>query len=197
MASRASTDIEQRETKTSQTINSKPTDTEECEAEAKSTSSSVSEPQRAPASQQIGALGDHLVEQNTQKPSHSPIITLAGRSGVGKSTMINNFLGLEGDQKCATGDDADPTTTGVKVCSNTKDDTEIKIVDTPGLGGLKRSEVKKFSKTSPRLLKKLLTFSCTASVSIPLEESVQPMPRLSICSPQPTVQKSGLAQSLP
>ena len=145
MASTTSTDIERREAESSQTIDSEPTDTEKCDAEAKSTSSPISESQRAPATQQIGAHGD--LKLNTQKSSRSPIITLAGRSGVGKSTMINNFLGLEGDQKCATGDDADPTTTGVNIYSNTKDYIEIKIVDTPGLGGLKRSEVKKILKT--------------------------------------------------
>jgi predicted GTPase len=53
---------------------------------------------------------------------------------------------LEGEQRCATGDDADPTTRDVKICSNTKNDTEVTIVDTPGLGGLEKREVKRILK---------------------------------------------------
>ena len=114
------TDIKQRAAESSPTT--KPTDVKDCDAETH----------------------DHSTP--TQKKNRPPIIASAGKSGVGKSTMINNFLGLEGDQRCATGDDADPTTREVKICSSTRHDTEITIVDTPGLGGLKRSEVKKILK---------------------------------------------------
>ena len=128
------TDIEQHAAESSPTT--KPTDIKDCDAETHDHSTSpISEPQTAPA-----------VGKNTQKKNRPPVIALAGKSGVGKSTMINNFLGLEGDQRCVTGDDADPTTREVKICSSTRHDNEITIVDTPGLGGLKRSEVKKILK---------------------------------------------------
>ena len=135
------TDIEQCAAESSPTT--KPTNIKDYDAETHDhlTSSPISEPQTAPAASQ-----HHTRDTVTQKKNRPPVIALAGKSGVGKSTMINNFLGLEGEQRCATGDDADPTTREVKICSNTKYDTEVTIVDTPGLGGLKRREVKKILK---------------------------------------------------
>jgi GTPase Era involved in 16S rRNA processing len=142
MASTVPTDIEQCKAEPSPTT--EPTDTKDRDSETDLTPSPIiSEPQTAPASQHHA--GDK-VEQNTLKKNRSPVIVLAGKSGVGKSTMSNNLLGLEGEQRCATGDDADPTTREVKICSNTKNDTEVTIVDTPGLGGLKGREVKRILK---------------------------------------------------
>lgn len=77
---------------------------------------------------------------------HSPIIATAGKSGVGKSTMINNVLELEGDAKCLTGDDADPTTREVRVHSSLKNNVMVTVVDTPGLGGLNWREKRKVLK---------------------------------------------------
>ena len=139
------TDIEQCAAKSSPTT--KPTDIKDCDVETHDhlTSSPISEPQIAPAASPQYHTTDPVGE-NTQKNNRPFVITVAGMSGVGKSTMINKLLGLEGEQRCATGDDADPTTrdSEVKICSNTRYDTEItlKIVDTPGLGGLtERREV--------------------------------------------------------
>ena len=67
-------------------------------------------------------------------------ITTVGKSGVGTSTMINNFLGLRHDEMSPTGDDVDPTTTRVKMHSNYKSCIEIKVREVPGLGGTKKNE---------------------------------------------------------
>ena len=145
MASLAPTDIEQQKAESPTTT--EPTITKSSDTETDLTSSlAISEPQTVPASSQQKGAHEDTPKKNMQKKNRSPVVALAGKSGVGKSTMINNFLGLEGEQKCATGDDADPTTREVEICSNTKHDTEITIVDTPGLGGLKRREVKKILK---------------------------------------------------
>ena len=125
------TNIEQRAAESSPTT--KPTDIKDCDVETydRWTSLPISEPQIAPAASSQYHARDP-VGQNMQKKNRSPIVVLAGKSGMGKLTMINNFLDLclEGEQRCATGDDADPTARGVK----------ITIMDVPGLGGLERRD---------------------------------------------------------
>lgn len=54
--------------------------------------------------------------------------------------MINNFLDLEHDKISPTGDNVDPTTTGIKVHSTYRSRVEIKMHEVPGLGGTKKSE---------------------------------------------------------
>ncbi|MCG8625607.1 MAG: hypothetical protein MJE68_26855 [Proteobacteria bacterium] len=91
------TDIEQHAAESSPTT--KPTDIKDCDAETHdhSTSSPISEPQTAPAACPQYHTGN-AVRQNTPiKSQCSLIIVVAGKSGVGKSTMINYFLSLEGD----------------------------------------------------------------------------------------------------
>ena len=85
--------------------------------------------------------------------SHSPVIVTAGKSGVGKSTMINNVLELEGDAKCPTGDDADPTTREVKLHFSFKNNVKVTVVDTPGLGGLNSRERRKVLKDLSKVTK--------------------------------------------
>ena len=74
------------------------------------------------------------IEGSVEK--RSPVIATAGKSGVGKSTMINNFLELKGSDACPTGDDAGPTTTEVTVCQKNRHGIELKLIDTPGFGDL-------------------------------------------------------------
>ena len=66
----------------------------------------------------------------------SLVIATTGKSGVGKSSMINNFLELEGDDACPIGDDAEPTTAEVKIINKEKYGITTTLIDTPGLGDL-------------------------------------------------------------
>ena len=63
-------------------------------------------------------------------------MVVLGKSGVGKSTLINNFLELEKDEMCETGNGASVTTTEVVIKENVKIDVTIQMIDTPGLGGI-------------------------------------------------------------
>lgn len=71
-----------------------------------------------------------------------PVIVTAGKSGVGKSTMINNFLELNGKDACLTGDDADATTVRPMKCEKERNGLLLKLIDTPGIGGIKTNETK-------------------------------------------------------
>ena len=68
----------------------------------------------------------------------SLVIATTGKSGVGKSSMINNFLELEGDDACQTGDDADPTTGEVNILPREKHGIRMTLIDTPGLGDFEK-----------------------------------------------------------
>ena len=83
--------------------------------------------------------------------SRPPVIVTAGKSGVGKSTTINNFLELSEEEACPTGDDADATTTEVKLCKKEKNGLVLKLVDTPGIGGIKKTDTKNVLKQLSRV----------------------------------------------
>ena len=89
--------------------------------------------------------GNHR-EYEWPEDSRPLVIATAGKSGVGKSTMINNFLALEEHEKCPTGDDGDPTTNEVQVKTKMKNHIEVKIVDAPNLDRIKKSDIKKILK---------------------------------------------------
>lgn len=63
-------------------------------------------------------------------------MVVVGKSGAGKSTLINNFLELEKDEMCPTGSGASVTTLEVVIKENVKKDVTIRMIDTPGLGGI-------------------------------------------------------------
>jgi energy-coupling factor transporter ATP-binding protein EcfA2 len=63
-------------------------------------------------------------------------MVVVGKSGAGKSTLINNFLELEKDEMCPTGNGASVTTLEVVVKENVKKDVTVRMIDTPGLGGI-------------------------------------------------------------
>ena len=63
-------------------------------------------------------------------------MVVLGKSGAGKSTLINNFLELEKDDMCPTGCGASVTTQEVVVKENVKKHVTVRMIDTPGLGGI-------------------------------------------------------------
>ena len=63
-------------------------------------------------------------------------MVVVGKSGAGKSTLINNFLELEKDEMCPTGNGASVTTLEVVIKENVKKDVTVRMIDTPGLGGI-------------------------------------------------------------
>lgn len=71
------------------------------------------------------------------------VLVVLGKSGVGKSTLINNFLELEDKNKCEANDGASTTTREVKMKDNIKQEITIQMVDTPGLGGVDSMNVKR------------------------------------------------------
>ena len=68
----------------------------------------------------------------TTKRKEITLVT-AGRSGVGKSTLIGNMLKLEGDAAPVHEHGPSLTTMEVKVWASTVRDVKVKIIDTPGL----------------------------------------------------------------
>ena len=87
----------------------------------------------------INAVLDKWYEATNRKE-----ITLvtAGRSSVGKSTLIGNMLRLKGDDapKCRHGPSS--TTDDVKVYTSTINGVKVRIIDTPGLAAMDVDEAK-------------------------------------------------------
>ena len=80
---------------------------------------------------------NRAIEEWKKRSNGSPlVIAVVGKSGVGKSTLINNFLGLKGDNLCATGDGASTTTLKIATKKSKKQNITIHMIDTPGLGGI-------------------------------------------------------------
>ena len=64
------------------------------------------------------------------------VIITAGKSGVGKSTLINNFFGLAGDEASEARMQPTSVTQGVKPYDAVVHDVSVRVVDTPGLCAL-------------------------------------------------------------
>ena len=73
-------------------------------------------------------------------------LVVLGKSGVGKSTLINNFLELEDTNKCEANDGASTTTRAVERKEKTREEITIRMLDTPGLGGVDSSSARKVLK---------------------------------------------------
>ena len=82
--------------------------------------------------------------QWNEDSGHRPLILVVlGQSGVGKSTLINNFLELEDGDKCEASDGPSTTTRGVERKEKRRQEITIQMFDTPGLGGVDSSDTKK------------------------------------------------------
>ena len=77
------------------------------------------------------------LQQWAKNKGERPLVLVAiGRGGVGKSTLVNNLLGLkEGDEQfCPPGNLARAKTKNIRVCKVPLHGVNVRIVDTPGLG---------------------------------------------------------------
>ena len=81
---------------------------------------------------------EQKIEEAWSKEAGGRPLTMVvlGKSGVGKSTLINNFLELEKDKMCETGNGASVTTLKVAKKESVKKDITVRMIDTPGLGGI-------------------------------------------------------------
>ena len=61
------------------------------------------------------------------------VLVIAGRAGVGKSTVLNNLLGLKGENAAAAKSSARSVTKDVKCYEEEKYGVPVRIIDTPGL----------------------------------------------------------------
>ena len=77
-------------------------------------------------------------------------MVVVGREGAGKSSLIKNTFQ---NADCETGDRAYPTTTEAKMYEQTERAVNMRIVDSPGLGGIENS-IKKFKKEISQVTKK-------------------------------------------
>ena len=74
------------------------------------------------------------------------VLVLLGKSGVGKSTLINNFLDLKKEERCETGDGASTTSLEVVTKEKVKEDIIVQAIDTPGLEGVGKISSRKVVK---------------------------------------------------
>ena len=70
--------------------------------------------------------------KRTDKNKRFVIIT-AGKAGVGKSTLINNFLQLEGDAMFVARLDPHSVTRRVEYCDKEINGVQVRVIDMPGL----------------------------------------------------------------
>ena len=75
---------------------------------------------------------DFITEKSSDKMRKFVIIT-AGKAGVGKSTLINNFLQLEGDARLEARLDPNSVTRTVAYCDKEINGIQVRVIDMPGL----------------------------------------------------------------
>ena len=79
-------------------------------------------------------MGELIEHWNKKATRPDPVVlVVAGKAGVGKSTLINNFLHLNSSKQAKTGLDGDHVTTEVSEYKEELNGITVKIIDTPGL----------------------------------------------------------------
>ena len=78
----------------------------------------------------------HIDQQSTKSKDKNKrfVIVTAGKAGVGKSTLINNFLQLEGDNAFEASLGPSSVTTSVDHCDKElSNGVQVRVIDMPGL----------------------------------------------------------------
>jgi GTPase Era involved in 16S rRNA processing len=98
---------------------------------------SVDVPETARANEELFDLIQQWKQDNSKRDI---VIVVAGKSGTGKSTLINNFLGLDGSNAAETRLQPTSVTHDVKVYKGEVNGVLVRAVDMPGLHALGDSE---------------------------------------------------------
>ena len=83
---------------------------------------------------------DIIRQFSLSKKGKNVVIVTTGKSGVGKSALVNNFLGLEGDKARKSCTQAKAVTTEVDYVDHIINDVNVRVIDIPGLYGLQHKK---------------------------------------------------------
>ena len=90
------------------------------------------------------------------------VLVVAGKAGVGKSTVINNLLGLKGEKAAKAKRGARSVTTNVEYYEEKVHGITVRIIDTPGLEAIDLNSKKEQEQRCHSSLMKKLTYCSTA-----------------------------------
>ena len=111
--------------------------------------------------------------KNWEAAKRDLVIVTAGKAGVGKSTVINNLLGLEGEKAAEAKFAPEPVTKIVDHYDGKKYRITVRIFDTPGLDAEDSEQEQKTLATLSLLTKVDLMLYCISLVGGRISESDQ------------------------
>ena len=101
--------------------------------------SSIGDEREEPAT----GTADEDLAQKRGDGKRSLVLVTAGRAGVGKSTLINNLLGLKGEKAAKAKPGAEIVTRSVDYYEEVVHGITVRIIDTPGLEAMDLSSEQK------------------------------------------------------
>ena len=84
-------------------------------------------------------LLDMIQQWNVDNSEREIVVVIGGKSGTGKSTLINNFLSLDGNEAAEAQIQPTSVTHNVKVYKREVSSVRIRAVDMPGLHARRHS----------------------------------------------------------